>query len=353
MNRTRILATVGVGALLSLATTTGAASASGSSVLDLELDEARGATTAADTSGLGHDGAVGSRVTMNSGYATFQYHSPSEGIYYGADQLITIPDAADGSLDPGTGDFSVEIRYRTSHPFGNIIQKGQARTAGGQVKFQQPKGKISCMFKTPTGTATASSGTTLLNDNQWHVVHCDRTPTSVTMYVDGVKTMRINHNTGNLDNKKPWTIGGKLDCNTAAGSGADSCDYFAGDIDYVRITKGDGGSQPPAGDTTPPTVVSTSPAADETGTPRSGNLTATFSEPVTGVDATSMVLRKTSTGSKFGGVVSYDAASQTATLDPNITLPRNTTFNVTLGNGVTDTAGNHLASTTWSFTTGS
>jgi hypothetical protein len=33
-----------------------------------------------------------------------------------------------------------------------------------------------------------------------------------------------------------WTIGGKLDC--GPGSGADSCDYLAGDIDYVRIFKG-------------------------------------------------------------------------------------------------------------------
>jgi hypothetical protein len=58
------------------------------------------------------------------------------------------------------------------------------------------------------------------------------------MYVDGVKTMRINHTTGTLNNTKPWTIGGKLDCDAAAGSGADSCDYFAGDIDYVRLIKG-------------------------------------------------------------------------------------------------------------------
>jgi Bacterial Ig-like domain/Laminin G domain len=349
----RALATVGVAALLGMAATTGAASASGSSVLDLELGEAPGATTTVDSSGMGHDGTVGSRVTVSSGFAQFQYHSPSEGVYYGADQLITVPDAKDGSLDPGAGDFSVEIRYRTTHPFGNIIQKGQATSVGGQVKLQQPKGKISCMFKTPTGTATASSGTRLLNDGAWHVVHCDRTPTSVTMYVDGVRTMRVNHDTGTLDNTKPWTLGGKLDCNTAAGSGADSCDYFAGDLDYVRITKGDTATTPPPSDTTAPSVATTSPAAEATGASRTGNITATFSEPVTGVDATTMVLRRTSTGSKFGGVVTYDAAAQTATLDPNVTLPSNTRFTVTVGSGVADTAGNPLAPTAWSFTTGS
>ena len=350
----RLLASLGVGALLSSGVLTGTASASGTSVLDLELNEPAGARTTSDTSGLGHDGTVGSRVTMGSGFATFQYHSPSEGIYYGADQLITVPDAADGSLDPGAGDFSVEIRYRTTHSFGNIIQKGQATTVGGQVKIQQPKGKISCMFKTPTGTATASSGTLLLDDGQWHVVHCDRTPTSVTMYVDGTRTMRVNNSTGTLDNNKPWTIGGKLDCDTAAGSGADSCDYFAGDIDYVHLTRGDATVSPPAAtDSTPPTLVTTSPTTDATGAPRTGDISATFSEPVTGVDATSMVLRKASTGAKFAGAVSYDSASSTATLDPNVTLASNTRWTVTVGSGVVDGAGNHLGPTTWSFTTGS
>jgi hypothetical protein len=233
----RVLATSFMGAVVTLAAATGTASAAGSTVLDLELNSKSGTTTP-DASGMHHDGTVGSLVTVGSGYARFPYHSPDAGVYYGAKQLITVPDAKDGSLDPGAGRFSVEIRYRTTHAFGNIIQKGQATTVGGQVKFQQPKGKISCMFKTSTGTATASSGTLLLDDGAWHVVRCDRTPSAVTMYVDGVKTMRINHTTGTLNNTKPWTIGGKLDCDAAAGSGADSCDYFAGDIDYVRLIKG-------------------------------------------------------------------------------------------------------------------
>ena len=89
------------------------------------------------------------------------------------------------------------------------------------------------MFKTPQGTATATSGTKLLNDNIWHTVRCDRTPTSVTMYVDGVRTGRSNNSTGSLNNTKPWTIGGKLECDGVEVT----CDYFAGDIDYVRLIK--------------------------------------------------------------------------------------------------------------------
>jgi hypothetical protein len=207
-----------------------------SKVLDLELNEARGAKVAHDSSGLGHDGDIGSHITMNGTFAHFDRHRPADQTYFGDRHLIVVPDARDHSLDPGTGKFSVEIRFRTHDSFGNVIQKGQATSRGGQVKFQIPGGRITCMFKTSSGTATAGSRQLRLNDNHWHVVRCDRTATSVTMYVDGRRVSRTNHATGDLDNNKPWTIGGKLNC--GPGSGADSCDYFPGDIDYVRITKG-------------------------------------------------------------------------------------------------------------------
>ena len=206
--------------------------------LDLQLNEAAGATVAVDSSGMGHNGAIGSHVRMNGSWADWDRHPPDAGIYYGASHLIMVDDAPDGTLDPGTGNFSVEIRYRSTDKFGNVIQKGQSRTVGGQVKFQQPKGVISCMFKSPTGRAAIGSKTPL-NDGQWHVVRCDRTSTMVEMYVDGVFRNRIRHTTGNIDNTKPWTIGGKFECDTSDPTiGADSCDYFPGDIDYVKFTKG-------------------------------------------------------------------------------------------------------------------
>jgi len=234
MRTTRSIAAVGAATLLSFTTAITGASAASNSVLDLELNEPTGSTTAVDSSGLYHDGAIGSHVVMSGQYARFDRHSPGEGIPYGLAHLITIPDAADGSLDPGSGNFSVELKYRTKENFGNVLQKGQARTVGGQVKFQQPRGKMTCMFKTPQGTATAGSGATPLNDNLWHTVRCDRTPTSVTMYVDGIRTGSSYNTTGTLNNKKPWTIGGKSECDAIQVG----CDYFAGDIDYVKITKG-------------------------------------------------------------------------------------------------------------------
>jgi hypothetical protein len=221
------------------AATAPAALAGPVTTLDLELNDAPGSTVAVDSSGMGHNGAIGSHIKMSGSFGTWDRHSPDAGIYYGAAHLIMVNDALDGSLDPGTGNFSVEIRYRSTNKFGNMIQKGQATTVGGQVKFQQPKGIMSCMFKSSSTSKAAISSITPLNDGQWHIVRCDRYPTKVEMFVDGVFRNRINHTTGNINNTKPWTIGGKFDCDTSDPTvGADSCDYWGGDIDYVKLTKG-------------------------------------------------------------------------------------------------------------------
>jgi hypothetical protein len=206
--------------------------------LDLQLNEPAGATVAADSSGLGHNGAIGSHIKMNGSYANIDRHPPDAGIYYGAAHLIMIDDAADASLDPGTGNFTVEFRFRSTVKFGNVMQKGQAKTSGGQVKFQQPGGFMSCMYKSPSGQA-AIKASIATNDGQWHIIRCERTPTEVRLYIDGTLNKRIRKTTGNINNAKPWTIGGKFDCDTSnPDTGADSCDYFAGDIDWVRFTKG-------------------------------------------------------------------------------------------------------------------
>lgn len=206
-------------------------------VLDLELNETFGARTAVDASGSGHHGSIGSHIVMNGAHASFDFHSPDEGVAYHDEHLILVPDAADGSLDPGRGNFSVEVRFHSSSvsldETPNLLQKGQSATRGGQVKLQLSGGRISCTFKTPQGTATATSATSL-SDGAWHVVRCDRTPTSVTVYVDGVRAGGRNAVTGALDNSRPWALGGKRQCDARHVD----CDYFAGAVDYVRLTKG-------------------------------------------------------------------------------------------------------------------
>ncbi len=54
-------------------------------------------------------------------------------------------------LNPGTRDFAVSFRYRTTKKFGNIMQKGQATTKGGNFKFQLPKGNVTCLIRGASG----------------------------------------------------------------------------------------------------------------------------------------------------------------------------------------------------------
>jgi methionine-rich copper-binding protein CopC len=104
----------------------------------------------------------------------------------------------------------------------------------------------------------------------------------------------------------------------------------------------------------PPTVTARTPAINATGVSRVANVTATFSEAVTGLSGTTVQLRRVSTNALIGAVVSLNGTSG-VTLNPNATLAANVQYRVTLTGGaaaIRDLAGAPLATTTWTFTTG-
>jgi hypothetical protein len=198
-----------------------------------QMNEAAGSRTMVDGSGHGFHGVIGTEVLAGTalgggtGYR-FTFVQPNQPP---ANPQRLVQVAHRTALNPGSGDFAVEFRMRTTHSFGNVVQKGQSGASGGYFKFQQPNGKISCLFRGSAGSSTASSGTTRVNDGQWHTVRCERTSSSVTMTVDGVVTGRNRNPTGTIANTKPLTIAGKLNCDQVNVT----CDYFAGDIDYLKI----------------------------------------------------------------------------------------------------------------------
>lgn len=104
------------------------------------------------------------------------------------------------------------------------------------------------------------------------------------------------------------------------------------------------------GDTTPPTVTSRAPAPDATGIGLATNVTATFSEAVTGVDSTSFKLEAPG-GALIAAQVTYDSASRTATLDPDVDLSPGTIYKAQLTGAIKDAADNGLSPLEWSFTT--
>jgi len=199
-----------------------------------QMNESAGSQTMVDSSGNGINGTIGTDVlagtALSNGGTGYRFpFVPPNQPPANPERLVQV--AHTTALNPGSGDFAVEFRMRTTHSFGNVVQKGQSGAVGGYFKFQQPNGKISCLFRGSAGSSTASSGAVRVNDGQWHVVRCERTSSSVTMTVDGVVTGRNRNPTGTIANTKPLTIAGKLNCDQVE----TTCDYFAGDLDYLKI----------------------------------------------------------------------------------------------------------------------
>lgn len=93
-----------------------------------------------------------------------------------------------------------------------------------------------------------------------------------------------------------------------------------------------------------------------TGIARSAQVSVTFSELVsqsTVLSSSNFFMQNDSTGQAVYGMLAYDASTKTAILTPGAVLDASTKYNVYLTNGITDLAGNALASMNWSFTTGS
>lgn len=202
-------------------------------VADWLMNEPRGSRVMVDSAG-DHDGVVNpAGVTANGSYYHWQQRCPSCPPV-APERVILVPDDPDLDIaDPGVT-FTVEVRYRTRGGYGNILQKGQSATVGGQVKIQLPKGRPQCLFKGANGVRVGSGSAVAINDGQWHTVRCVHTATQVLTFVDGVRKGLKNGATGPINNAKPFAIGGKPSCDQAK----TTCDYFSGDIDWVRVTRG-------------------------------------------------------------------------------------------------------------------
>ena len=104
-----------------------------------------------------------------------------------------------------------------------------------------------------------------------------------------------------------------------------------------------------------PTITATSPASGATGVGRNNNVTATFSENITGVSASTVRITRVSTGAVAAAANTFSTTTRVLTINPSSTLVANTQYRVTITGGtgaVRDLAGNPVATRTWVFTTG-
>ena len=241
MKFSRLVAVVSVALLIPALASPGATAAPAAATLApgvsafFEMNEAAGTPVMHDSGPQALDAAVDptaitSGVQFNGATGYSWVHRDPEQAPASPERIIQIPDNA--ALEPGNGPLTIELRYRTKENFGNITQKGQSASVGGQWKIQAPGGIPSCLFKGSAGQV-ATGSITPLNDEQWHNLTCAYSSAGVTMYVDGVYRSRKLGSAGTIDNAIPMTIGGKINCDQIAVT----CDYFSGQIDYVKLTK--------------------------------------------------------------------------------------------------------------------
>ncbi|MBO3741664.1 laminin G domain-containing protein [Actinoplanes flavus] len=196
------------------------------------MDESRGSRWMADSTGRGHNGRIGPDVgtglstESSRGYRFDRLEPDTPPARPG--HLVSVPDHPD--LDPGDRDFAVTVRLRTTHKFGNIIQKGQATVPGGSFKMQIPNGRPTCTFRGSVGTIEMWSPARI-NDGNWHTVRCLRIRDGVALLIDGNEVVSKPGWTGTIANTWPVSIGGKLDCDQVEVG----CDYYAGDLDWIVI----------------------------------------------------------------------------------------------------------------------
>jgi hypothetical protein len=146
----------------------------------------------------------------------------------------------DAALDPGDDTFAVSIRFRaptgTASPnrtdSPNLVQKGLAGSSG-QWKLQLRQangGQVQCRMKGTAGYRLLTSPVTnVVSDTAWHVASCLRTPTSVSLVVDGVTTS-VAFRTGTIASTRPVTVANKATSSTS--------DQFVGLVDAVAVASG-------------------------------------------------------------------------------------------------------------------
>ena len=105
----------------------------------------------------------------------------------------------------------------------------------------------------------------------------------------------------------------------------------------------------------PPSVTSTSPTANATRVSPTTNVTATFSEDMlaSSINGTTFKLFKKDSTTKLSAAVSYNASTDTATLDPTNSLRSGVTYKAVVTTGAKDVASNPLTlQYRWFFTVG-
>jgi hypothetical protein len=189
------------------------------------LDELSG-TTAYDSSGHGHNGAISGPVTLGvPGELNTAYSFVPK-------STVIVPDAPD--LEPGTADVTISywLNSTTLPPCCNgvdydMFTKGDHSSKGGQIKIEvQENGQASCMFRGALGGKQLTAGPNVVNGH-WHQVICQRIGTQIIETVDG-SSFSTTTATGAITVTDPIRLG----------SHKNGGDWYKGVLDEVTYSIG-------------------------------------------------------------------------------------------------------------------
>jgi hypothetical protein len=186
------------------------------------LDELTG-TTAYDSSGDGHDGAIHGPVTLGvPGEVNTAYSFVPK-------SYVIVPNAPD--LRPGTANVTVSFWLNASSPPSkgdyDMFVKGDASSSGGQIKLEvQQNGQASCMFRGALGGKQLQAGPNVV-DGRWHQVICQRIGNQIIETVDG-ETHSLTKATGKITVTAPVRLG----------SHENGGDWYRGVLDEVTYSIG-------------------------------------------------------------------------------------------------------------------
>jgi hypothetical protein len=199
-----------------------------SPVLRLELNEATGATTFADSSGYGYDGSCSGGTCPAAGQAGASGTAVS---FDGSDDFIQVPDHP--AFDFGAAqDFTVMVWVKSGNPhsWGNLISNKSAwhwTTQGFIVALWQDGATWTANLGDGTHEVHVEGGQ--INDNNWHNLAAtfDRDG-YLTVYQDFVQINRaLISSVGSVSSFQPVSIGRLWD-------GSTNCPY-SGLMDNIRI----------------------------------------------------------------------------------------------------------------------
>ncbi|UCF42271.1 MAG: LamG domain-containing protein, partial [Planctomycetota bacterium] len=181
-----------------------------------KFDDGSG-STAIDSSGLGNDG------TLHNGpiWTTGQIDGALD--FDGINDYVEVIDPADGSLDFGSGNFTISLWFKTTDTNGELVDKSGGNK-GRQTGYSVYVGTYGTIndgeigFRVSDGTSRDLIKTNnTYNDGDWHHLAAVRTGTgsaNLNIYVDGVDVSTsslLDEGAVGISNSYDLSIGAKYD----------------------------------------------------------------------------------------------------------------------------------------------